>query len=40
MDGTLILAKNLPFSAEEVKKLCRTCAELKPKFFHMENGTD
>ena len=35
-------AKNLPISTEEVKKVCyscRTCAELKPKFFHMENGT-
>ena len=31
-----VRSKNLPFSTEDVKKVCqacKTCAELKPKFF-------
>ena len=33
--------KNLPFSTEDVRKVCsscKICAELKPQFFHPSNG--
>ena len=36
-----VRTKNLPFSTEDVKKICsdcRICAELKPRFFHPLNG--
>ena len=37
-----VRSKNLPFSTEDVKKLCSSCsvcAELKPRFFRKEEGT-
>ena len=37
-----VRTKNLPFSCEEVRKVvnqCKTCAELKPRFFKQFSGT-
>ena len=36
-----VRTKNLPFSIEDVKKICsdcKICAELKPQFFRLPNG--
>ena len=38
----LIREKNLPFTLEEIRRVCReckVCAELKPRFFKPEQGT-
>ena len=37
-----VRTKNLPFSAEDVRKVCSTCqicSELKPRFYRMEEQT-
>ena len=37
-----VRSKNLPFSVEDVKKVCSscpTCAELKPQFYNLSQGT-